>query len=160
MPLCLLCFCLLSVAIVVQALGADDVIREEACNHSEEARFGKVAWEGRQVIIAGPNKQARLKAGKRALGLLQTHSTDEDLAAFLHLSEEPAPRHCLSSQSASANAWGSQCLPGAASASSSLGQPVPAQPVPGAARACLGQPALAWGSHCLLRDNKVHLCKA
>ena len=66
--------------------------------------------------------------------------------------DEPAPRHCLSSQSASANAWGSQCLPGAASASSSLGQPVPAQPVlgaasawgsqslPGAASACLGQP--------------------
>ena len=124
-------------------LGADDVIPEEARNHSEEARFGKVAWEGRQDSIAGPNKQARLKAGKRALGLLQTHSTDEDLAAFLHLSEEPAPRHCLSSQSASANAWGSQCLPGAASASSSLGQPVPAQPVPGAAS------ANAWGSQSL-----------
>ena len=57
--------------------------------------------------------------------------------------DEPAPRHCLSSQSASANAWGSQCLPGAASASSSLGQPVPAQPVPGAAS------ANAWGSQSL-----------
>ena len=121
-------------------LEADDVMPEEARNHYEEARFGKVAWEGRQDSIAGPNKQARLKAGKRALGLLQTHSTDEDLAAFLHLSEEPAPRHCLSSQSASANACGSQCLPGAASAWSSLGQPVPALPVPGAAS------ANAWGS--------------
>ena len=135
-------------------MGADDVIPKEARNHSEEARFGKVVWEGRQVITAGPNKQARLKAGKRALGLLETHSTDEDLAAFLHHSEEPAPRHCLSAQSASANAWGSQCLPGTASASSSLAQPVPAQPVPGAASAsacgsqslrgaasaCLGQP--------------------
>ena len=65
-------------------LGADDVMPEEARNHSEKACFGKVVWEGRQVIIAGPNKQARLKAGKRALGLLQRYSTDEDLAAFLH----------------------------------------------------------------------------
>ena len=113
-------------------LGADDVIPEEARNHSEEARFGKVVWEGRQVIIAGPNKQARLKAGKRALGLLQTHSTDGDLAAFLHLSS-------------------SQCQ-----LSQCLGQPVP---VPGAARACLGEPAFAWGSQCLLRDNKKGLIR-
>ena len=113
-------------------LGADDVIPEEARNHSEEARFGKVVWEGRQVIIAGPNKQARLKAGKRALGLLQTHSTDGDLAAFLHLSS-------------------SQCQ-----LSQCLGQPVP---VPGAARACLGQPVFAWGSQCLLRDKKKGLIR-
>ena len=113
-------------------LGADDVIPEEARNHSEKACFGKVVWEGRQVIIAGPNKQARLKAGKRALGLLQTHSTDGDLAAFLHLSS-------------------SQCQ-----LSQCLGQPVP---VPGAARACLGEPAFAWGSQCLLRDNKKGLIR-
>ena len=113
-------------------LGADDVIPEEARNHSEEARFGKVVWQGRQVIIAGPNKQARLKAGKRALGLLQTHSTDGDLAAFLHLSS-------------------SQCQ-----LSQCLGQPVP---VPGAARACLGQPVFAWGSQCLLRDKKKGLIR-
>jgi len=113
-------------------LGADDVIPEEARNHSEEARFGKVAWEGRQDSVAGPNKQARLKAGKRALGLLQTHSTDGDLAAFLHLS-------------------GSQCQ-----LCQCLGQPVP---VPGAARACLGQPVFAWGSQCLLRDKKKGLIR-
>ena len=85
---------------------------------------------GRQVIIAGPNKQARLRAGKDALDLLQQYRTDEDLAAYIDRGEETAHRHCVSSQYANANAWGSQCWPGAASASSSLGQPVPGQPVP------------------------------
>ena len=111
-------------------LGADDVIPEEARNTSERACFGKVVLNERHVIIAGPNKQARLRAGKDALHLLQKYSTDEDLAAYIDCGEETAHRHCLSSQSANANAWGSQCWPGAASASSSLGQPVPGQPVP------------------------------
>ena len=99
-------------------LGADDVIPEEARNHSEEARFGKVVWEGRQVIIAGPNKQARLKAGKRALGLLQTHSTDGDLAAFLHLSSSQCQlSQCLGQCPGQPElVWGSQCLPGEANA--------------------------------------------
>ena len=111
-------------------LGADDVIPEEARNTSERACFGKVVLNGRHVIIAGPNRQARLRAGKDALDLLQQYRTDEDLAAYIDRGEETAHRHCLSSQSANANAWGSQCWPGAASASSSLGQPVPGQPVP------------------------------
>ena len=44
---------------------------------------------------------------------------------------------------------GSQCLPGETSASSSLGQPVPAQPVLGAAN--------AWGSQSLPGAASVYL---
>ncbi len=56
-------------------LGADDVIPEEARNTSERACFGKVVLNGRHVIIAGPNRQARLRAGKDALDLLQQYKS-------------------------------------------------------------------------------------
>ncbi len=106
-------------------LGADDVIPEEARNTSERACFGKVVLNERQVIIAGPNKQARLRAGKDAWRLLQQYRTDEDLAAYIDRVAKKPRTGIVSAHN----------LP---------------MPMPGEASAGLGQPVhrAVWGSQC------------
>ena len=105
-------------------LGADDVIPEEARNPSERACFGKVVLNGRHVVIAGPNKQARLKAGKDALRLWRNTAQMRNLRRTLILAKKPRT--------------------GIVSAHNLQ------MPMPGEASAGLGQPVhrAVWGSQC------------